>query len=155
MNTHNEFREFLKLLQEQNCEFVLVGGYAVAFHGYIRATQDIDIFFRNTPENVDALRAALDAFGLPTTEDQRQDFSAPGSILRMGVPPARIELLNQISGLTFDEVWNGRVQGSYGDLSVDFISLIDLLRNKREAGRAKDLADVDELGGNQSKEDPS
>lgn len=84
MNTHNEFREFLRLLQEQKCEFVVVGGYAVAFHGYIRATQDIDVFFRNSPENVAALRAALDAFGLPTSEDQRQDFSAPGSILRMG-----------------------------------------------------------------------
>ena len=150
MNIHSDFEEFLRLLNAESTEFVIVGGYAVAFHGYVRATDDLDVFFRNSPDNVAAIRRALEAFGMPTTEENATAFSEPENIIRMGIAPFRIEMMNSISGLTFDDVWAHRVAGTFGEVPVTFISLDDLLKNKREASRPKDLSDVDELGGNRS-----
>jgi hypothetical protein len=148
MNIHIDFEEFLKFLKEENAEFAIIGGYAVAFHGYVRATNDMDLFFRATGKNIARIRNALKKFGLPTTAKQAKEFTEPGSIIRMGIPPVRIEMINNISGLTFDEVWKNRVPGEYGTVAVDYISLEDLLKNKKASGRPKDLADFDELGGN-------
>ena len=148
MNIHKDFEEFLQFLKEEKVDFVIVGGYAVAFHGYVRATQDIDLFFKNTQKNIRRINKALLRFGISTTKDQINEFQDPGSIIRIGIPPTRIEMINSISGLTFDEVWKRRVEGKYGNVPVNYISFSDLLKNKREIGRPKDLADVDELGGN-------
>ncbi|NOZ23635.1 MAG: hypothetical protein GXP25_21375 [Planctomycetes bacterium] len=148
MNTHPDFEEFLRLLKDEGVAYVIVGGYAVAFHGYVRSTHDMDVFFRATDENVARLRRALSIFGIETSDEQGKDFMDPGSILRVGVPPVRLEMINTISGLTFDEVWSRRIDGVYGDVGVYYISLPDLLKNKKAAGRPKDLADFDELGGN-------
>jgi len=150
MNIHKDFEEFLRLLREGNVEFVIVGGYAVAFHGYLRATNDMDLFFRNTEDNIRHLCRALDQFGFSTAESSVEEFAAPGVIIRIGMPPVRLELINAISGLTFDEVWERRVEDVYGDAPVNYISLRDLLANKKAAGRPKDLADFDELGGNRN-----
>lgn len=147
MNIHSDFEEFLKLLAARHVEFVLIGGYAVAFYGYVRATYDMDVLFRNTPENVTRVCEALEAFGIPRRSLDPAVFAEPGSILRLGVPPTRIELLNRISGVDFDAVWKRRVAGNYGAVPVQFISRRDLIINKKAAGRPKDLADVDELGG--------
>jgi hypothetical protein len=136
------------LLGEEAVEFVLVGGYAVAFYGYLRATNDMDVFFRGTEENIRRLCRALDKFGFSTAESAIAEFAEPGIIIRIGVPPIRLEMINTISGLTFGEVWDRRVHDTYGDTPVDFIALRDLLTNKKAAGRPKDLADFDELGGN-------
>jgi len=148
MNIHKDFEEFLRLLGEESVEAVIVGGYAVAYYGYLRATNDLDVFFRATEENIRKLRRALERFGFPTDEAVVKEFAEPGMIVRMGVPPVRLELINAISGLDFDDVWEQRVRDSYGDTPVSFISLRDLLANKKAAGRPKDLADFDELGGN-------
>ncbi len=150
MNIHNEFEEFLRLLNEENVEFVIVGGYAVAFHGYARATNDIDLFFRNTGENIRKLCRALNRFDIPTGESSVRDFAEPGIIIRIGMPPTRIELINTISGLTFDEVWTRRTTALYGNTAVSYISFQDLLVNKKASGRPKDIADFDELGGNRT-----
>jgi predicted nucleotidyltransferase len=148
MNIHCDFEEFLRLLKDQNVDFVIVGGYAVAFHGYIRATNDMDLFFRATSGNISRIRSALRQFGMDTTDDQVQEFFDPGSIIRMGFPPVRLEMINTISGLSFDHVWENRIKGKYGSVSVCYISLPDLLINKKASARPKDLADFDELGGN-------
>jgi hypothetical protein len=148
VHIHEDFEEFLRLLGEEKAEFVVVGGYAVAFHGYVRHTDDMDLFFRNSPENIDRIRSALRRFGLPTTEQQASDFADPGSIIRLGIAPVRIEMINNITGLSFEEVWDRRVHGEYGETPVQFISRGDLLANKKASARAKDLADIDELGGN-------
>jgi predicted nucleotidyltransferase len=146
---HADFEEFLRLLTEVGVEFVIVGGYAVAFHGYVRATNDLDLFFSASDDNIRRIREALKHFGLPTSEEQVAEFQDPGSIIRMGLPPVRIEMINTISGLGWSEVWQRRVAGKYGHVLVSYISLPDLVQNKRIAGRPKDLADVDELtGGN-------
>jgi hypothetical protein len=148
MNIHEDFEEFLRLLNEESVEFVIVGGYAVAFHGYVRATQDIDLFYRNTKRNLQRIRKALYRFGIPTSYEQLIEFKESGSIIRMGFPPVQIELINAISGLTFTVVWKNRVAGYYGKVPVSFISLNDLLINKQVSARPKDVADYDELGGN-------
>lgn len=148
MNIHNDFEEFLRLLNAERAEFIIVGGYAVAFHGYARATDDLDLFFRNTRENIESIRRALQQFGLPTNEQQATEFADPGNIIRMGIAPIRIEMMNSISGLSFEEAWQHRIPGTYGETPVSYLSLANLLQNKRASARPKDLADVDELGGN-------
>lgn len=150
MNIQEDFEEFLKLLVREKAEFVIVGGYAVAFHGYVRATQDLDIFFRNSDENIRKILSALKNFGLPPDESVLNALHDPGSIIRMGIPPVRIEMINMISGLSFDEVWKKRITGNYGVVAVSYISYKDLLTNKKASGRLKDLADFDELGGNKA-----
>ena len=103
MNIHSDFEEFLRLSGEQNTEFLIIGGHAVAFHGYLRATDDLDVFFRNTPENIVRIRLSLELFGMPTTDENAADFSESGHIIRMGIAPFRIEMMNSISGLSFEE----------------------------------------------------
>jgi hypothetical protein len=147
MNIHDDFEEFLRLLTERNVEYVVVGGYAVAFHGYVRHTKDLDILFRNDPANIANLRRALTDFGFPPESLERVAFSEQGKIIRMGVRPVMIELINVISGLSFDEVWKRRVEGQFGDRTVHYISKRDLLTNKKAAGRPQDIADYEELRG--------
>lgn len=130
--------------------FLIIGGYAVAFHGYVRATNDMDLFFQNRKDSILKVARALDRFGIPTTEADLQRFSEPGSIIRMGVPPVRLEMLNDISGVGFEEAWEHRIKGKYGDTEVWYLSRSDLLKNKRASGRPKDLVDYDELGGNRN-----
>jgi hypothetical protein len=131
MNIHIDFEEFLKFLKEENAEFIIIGGYAVAFHGYVRATNDMDLFFRATDENIVRIRKALKKFGLQTTAKQAKEFAEPGSIIRMGIPPVRLEMINNISGLTFEEVWKHRVSGEYGTVEVNYIGLEPCSRTKR------------------------
>jgi hypothetical protein len=142
--TPDDLLEFLRLLQGNHVDFVLVGGYAVAFHGYIRSTQDLDILYRNTPGNRQGITQALLDFGFPKQVISDDLFQA-GSILRMGLPPSRIEMLNEVSGVSVDEIWQHRVLGDFEGLKVHFISLDDLRKNKKAAGRAKDLLDLAEL----------
>jgi hypothetical protein len=147
MHIHADFEDFLKFLNGEQVRFVIVGGYAVAFHGYARATSDMDLFFEATAKNIKGIRRALRRFGIPTTDQQVREFTDPEAIIRMGVPPVRLELINSISGISFKDVWRHKVQGTYGETPVFYMSLPDLLKNKKASGRPKDLADFDELGG--------
>jgi predicted nucleotidyltransferase len=145
MIIQDDLKDLFRLLNEKNVEYVIVGGYAVAFHGYIRATKDIDILFHSTPENITRLMAALSGFGISATSMDKSVFSKPGQILRIGSPPLMVELINNVSGVTFQEIWNRRVQGNYGEVIVPFISKSDLLITKKTAGRPQDIRDVEEL----------
>ncbi len=144
MKHPSQFHEFLKLLASNGVDFTLIGGYAVAFHGFIRYTADIDILYRRTPENMENLKKTLMDFGFPISSLPDSLFE-PGQIIRIGVPPVRIELLNEISGVSPEEVWNHRVPGMYEKVKVHFIGLDELIRNKKAAGRPKDLQDLNEL----------
>jgi hypothetical protein len=145
MNIHPDFEELLRLLEKHRIEYMIVGGYAVAFHGYPRFTKDIDVFFRLTGENALRLRDALVAFGFREEDLPIEAFSTAGNVLTFGVAPTRIDLINEIDGVTYDEARPNVVRGRYGDVEVTFIGLADLVKNKKATPRAKDKGDVEEL----------
>lgn len=145
LHVPGDFREFLKLLGSHKIEYLLVGGYAVSLHGYVRTTGDLDIWVRVGPENAARLKAALVEFGFSGPDVREELFLDPDSIIRMGVPPVRIEILTRISGLDFDEAYSRRQVRTMENVTFNLISLEDLKTNKRAAGRHKDLDDIDNL----------
>jgi len=145
MNTHPDFEELFRLLEEHHVDYMIVGGYAVAFHGYPRFTKDIDIFFESAPENIARLRASLIAFGFEAEDLPESAFRAEGSILTFGVAPTRVDLLNSIDGVQYAEAKPNAVRGAYGSIDVAFIGREDLIRNKRATPRDQDKIDAAEL----------
>lgn len=137
-----DFSEFLRLLSAHSVEYLLVGGYAVGAHGFPRYTGDLNIFYGLGEENTTRLAAALTEFALPV---EAPELNRPNVIIRMGVKPMMLELMNEISGVTFEQAWRNRVTWKLGGLDVPLISLADLRANRRAAGRHKDLADLEEL----------
>ena len=138
-------REFIESLHSNGVDYLIVGGHAVAFHGYPRFTGDLDIWVRADPENAERLARVFAAFGFAETAALTAIFSEPGSMLQLGLPPNRIDVLSRISGIEFAEAWVGRITANLDGLSVTLIGAEELLRNKRASGRPKDLADVDEI----------
>ncbi len=145
MKVSADFKDILKLLIAHNVEFLLIGGYAVGYHGYPRPTGDLDIWIRLSDENARRTAQALQDFGYATVDQTLPYLKDAGKILRMGVPPFRLELSTTIDGVDFAACYENRQTLSVDDVPVPVISLNDLLINKRAAGRPKDLADVDEL----------
>ena len=140
-----DLREFIILLNSHDVEYVVVGGHAVAFHGHPRFTGDIDFLIRTTPENVSRVLAVLNAFGFGNLGIVEQDLLDRGRILQLGQPPNRIDVLTSISGVDFDSAWEKRVQTLMDDQPVALLGWDELIRNKRAAGRQKDLADLEKL----------
>lgn len=140
-----EFSEFLKLLNSHQVKHLLIGGYALAAHGYVRATNDLDIWVGTDRANAERTGGALREFGYPVGEDVIEALRTANRILRMGVPPLRIELLTSISGVEFEDCYSRRILIEVDGLLVPTIALDDLKQNKRSSGRLKDLADVQEL----------
>ena len=141
----DDFREFLRLFGAQRVEYLLIGGYAVALHGYPRATVDLDIWVRVEPDNAARIVAALRDFGFDSPLLAERLFLLADQIVRFGVPPFRIELLTSIAGVDFDACRTRAVLMEIDGLTVPVISLDDLKINKRAAGRHKDLADLEHL----------
>lgn len=150
MNLAPDFNAFFASLTANDVEFVVVGAYALAFHGAPRFTGDLDVLVRPTAENAGRLLAALEQFGFPALQLRPEELIAPDTLIQMGVEPIQIHVMTTISGVSWNEVWSGRVSGRAGDHDVSFIGRQEFLRNKRAAGRAKDLADIDALGGDQN-----
>ena len=140
-----DFEELFACLRHRNVKALVVGGYAVAFHGQPRFTKDIDVFVEPSPENAGRLVAALTDFGFGGLGLSVDDFATPGKIVQLGVAPNRVDLLTTIDGVTFEEAWSGRVSGHYGKAVVDYIGLAELIRNKRASGRPQDLLDIEGL----------
>lgn len=140
-----DFKDFLKLLSQHRVEYLLIGGYAVAFHGYVRYTGDMDIFVGFSRDNAERLRNVLVDFGFPESEISVDLFLEHGRIIRMGVPPMRLEILNKISGVTFEECYERRLSQNIDGVVINFIHLDDLKRNKAASGRTKDLNDLEHL----------
>lgn len=145
MKLQKDLREFIELLISRGVDFIIIGGHAVAFHGHPRFTGDIDFLVRSTPENAERIMATLKAFGFGEVDLSSQDFIRPGSVVQLGRPPNRIDLLTSISGVDFEEAWEGRIAGYLDGLAVFFLGLDALLKNKQASGRDKDLADVKKL----------
>ena len=140
-----DFKEFLKLLNSKEVEYLVIGGYAVGYYGYVRATADMDIWIAPTRVNAAKAVSVIRDFGFDTPELSVELLLTPGNVIRMGVPPFRIELLTTPSGVQFDECYRERVVDKLGDVPVPFISLKHLKINKQAAGRRKDLLDLDNL----------
>ena len=140
-----DFKEFLRLLNANRVDYLLVGGYAVGLHGYPRATVDLDIWVRASPENADRVLDALREFGFAVPELKAALFIDPSSVVRFGVPPFRIEVMTSIDGVRYEPCRVRAVEFDMDGVPVPVISLEDLKTNKRAAGRHKDLADLDNL----------
>lgn len=143
---HNQdWREWLESLNASGAEFVVVGGIALAHHGVVRYTGDIDVLVHATPENAQRVLHALKAFGFGSVQLTTADLCTPDRVVQLGFPPGRIDILTSIDGLAWDEVSAGAVHGDYAGVPVRFISREHLVRNKRASARPQDLADVDRL----------
>ena len=140
-----DFKEFFRWLNHHEVEYLLVGGYAVGYHGYPRATMDIDVWIAPTPENAQKVVAALEDFGFGSDVLVPKLFLQQDKIFRMGLPPMRIEILTSISGVDFPEVYEKRIEDELDGIPVKLINLHYLKLNKKAAARAKDLADLEEL----------
>lgn len=140
-----DFKEFLRLLNANHVDYLLVGAYAVGLHGYPRATVDLDVWVNPTPGNAPHVIAALREFGFDTPTIEPQLFINPRSIVRFGVPPFRIEIMTAIDGVTYSECWSNRETFDMDGVAVPVISLADLKTNKLAAGRHKDLNDLENL----------
>jgi hypothetical protein len=137
-----DFKEMLSCLKDEAVDFISVGAYALAVHGFPRATGEIDIWVRNSSENAQKIIRAPTKFGAPISRLSEEDFTAPDMIVQLGVEPCRIDLLTSIDGVGFDEAWQNKVGITIDDLKIDVLSKEDLLRNKRASGRDKDQGDI-------------
>lgn len=146
---NEDFRDMILALCDAGAEFLVVGAYAVSFHGHPRATGDIDLWVRPTQANAQRVFAALQSFGAPVRSlgISPDDLCRPEMVCQFGQPPRRIDLLTSISGVDFDHAWMHRVVQPWRGRDVAFLGLDQLLANKRASGRAKDLEDVRRLGG--------
>ena len=145
MTIHPDFRQLFQLLENHHVDYMVIGGYAVAFHGYPRFTQGIDLFFEASPANVTRLRQALVDFGFAEQDLPEEAFTSKGNVLTFGVAPTRVDLLNEIDGVTFEEAKADTVRGAYGDVRINFIGREDLVKNKIATRRDQDKVDARHL----------
>jgi hypothetical protein len=141
----DDFKEFLKLLNSHQVEYLLIGGYAVGYYGYPRATGDMDIWIALGPQNAQRLLQVLNDFGFGASVVTEETFLAENKIIRMGNPPFRIEILTGISGVDFAACYSQRMADVIDGIPVNLINLEHLKQNKRASGRYKDLDDLDNL----------
>jgi phage replication-related protein YjqB (UPF0714/DUF867 family) len=142
---HPDFKEFLRLLNENSVSYLLIGGYAVGYHGYPRATNDMDIWIAVHRDNANKLVAALRKFGFDLPGLTPELFLQNNKIIRLGNPPIRLEISTGISGVGFEECFESRIVDTLDGVEVNIIDLIHLKTNKKAAGRLKDLADLENL----------
>jgi hypothetical protein len=142
---NQDFVDLLRSFAAADVHFLIVGAYALAHHGRPRATGDLDVWVEAIPDNASRVIEALRSFGAPLSGVTASDFSRPGIVFQIGVPPGRIDILTELTGLTFAEAWPDRASGRFGDLTVDFLGRDGFIRNKRATGRTRDLADIEGL----------
>ena len=142
---NQDFIDLLNACAAADVRFLVVGAYALAIHGRPRATGDLDLWVEPSPDNARRIMKALAAFGAPLAQVSERDFETPGVVYQIGVAPGRVDILTNLSGLTFDEAWAGRVRHPFGGVEVDFIGRDAFVKNKRATGRPRDLADIDGL----------
>lgn len=146
MEIQQDFKDLLKCFSEHGVEFIIVGGYALAFHGAPRFTGDLDLFIHPTPANAQRVMRALDQFGFSFPNLSEDDFSVPGRVVQLGVPPIRIDLITSISGVAWEDADAHKEAAQYGDVPVFYLGKGEFIRNKAATGRKKDLADIEALG---------
>ncbi len=146
MKIQPDFKKLFALLNAHNVNYVIVGAYALAFHGAPRFTGDIDILVKPNPENAESILAALKEFGFGSLNLNKSDFQQPDKVIQLGVPPVRVDLLTSLTDVPWQQAYSGRVEGTYDDVPVYFLGRKEFLANKKALGRKKDLADIEALG---------
>lgn len=144
MNPH--FAEILRAFRDEGVEHLVIGAHALAVHGHVRATLDIDLWVRPTRENALRTWRALERFRAPLSKMKLDDFAEPEVLYQIGMPPSRIDIMTSVTGLDFDAAWPNRVMARFGDVEAPVLGLDDMRTAKQAAGRLKDLADLEELG---------
>lgn len=145
MQTNSDFRDLFVELNAADAEYLVVGAHALAAHGHVRATKDLDVWIRADPENAARVHRALAAFGAPLHGLAVEDLAGPDLIFQIGIPPVRIDVITSIDGVEFEAAWRERMVSAYGDQTVSVLSRRHLIENKRASGRLQDLADVEFL----------
>ena len=146
MEVQQDFKELLALLNKHEVEYLIVGAYALAFHGVPRFTGDLDVLVEPVPSNATKLMQALDEFGFGSTGLTAADFEQEGQVIQLGFPPVRIDILTSITGVSWDEARSSSVEGLLGNVTVRYIGKEAFVTNKRALGRKKDLADLEAVG---------
>jgi hypothetical protein len=143
-----DFRDLVDALSSNGVRFLVVGAHALAAHGVPRVTGDLDVWVEPSPENARRVLRGLAAFGAPleTLNLNESDFTTPDRVVQLGLPPFRVDVMTSISGVTFEEAWEGRLTGMLFEVPVSFLGREAFIRNKRASGRPKDLADIRALG---------
>ncbi len=142
---NQDFKEFIQSLNDNQVRYLVIGGYAVALHGHPRYTKDLDVWIEMTPENAAKMVKALEQFGFSSLGLKAEDFLVPDQIIQLGYPPNRIDLLSTLAGVDFESCYAARVQVEMDKITVNFIDLENLKKNKKAAGRHQDLADLENL----------
>jgi len=140
-----DFRELLTLLNKNKVRYLVAGGYAVNFYGYIRNTGDIDIWIDNSDENAELVIKTLLEFGFTFSNLEKEDFIQPGGFIQLGYPPYRVDIITSVDGLTFSEAYENKKVETVDEIKINWISLEDLKKNKKASGRYKDLDDLEKL----------
>lgn len=147
MPLNRDFRDLFAALNAAGARYLLVGGYAVAFHAEPRFTKDLDVWTEPSPGNASCVLDALRRFGAPLQDLTVVDLERPGTVFQIGIPPNRIDIVTAIDGVDFSEAWPERAETTYGDQPVPVIGKRQLVKNKRAAGRPQDLLDLKVLEG--------
>lgn len=146
MEVQQDFKDLLELFNKHKIDYIVVGGYALGFHGAPRYTGDLDIFVRPGADNAARIIQVLDEFGFGSVGLTAADFEKEGKVVQLGFPPVRVDIITSITGVTWEQARLGRVEGPFGDIVVYFIGRPEFVANKRALGRKKDLADLEAVG---------
>ncbi|WP_235833024.1 DUF6036 family nucleotidyltransferase [Arcticibacter tournemirensis] len=147
-----DFVDFINLLNRHKVEYMVVGAHALAFHGRPRHTGDLDIWIKPSIFNAEKMINVIDDFGFSSLGLVKEDFLKDNYVTQLGYPPLRIDILNSISGVDFDEAYKNRINGEIDDLNISFINIDDFIKNKQATGREKDLGDINALKKKNSKD---
>jgi hypothetical protein len=146
MKVQRDFKELPALLNEHKVEYVIVGGYALAFHGAPRYTGDMDILVKSDERNAKRILAALNDFGFGNLQITTGDFEKPDMVVQLGVTPVRVDILTSLTGVSWEQIYSNKIEGKYGDVQVNYIGRKQFIVNKRATARKRDLADLEALG---------
>ena len=148
MEIQKDFKELLELLNSHKVEYLIVGGYALAYYGHPRFTGDMDIFVKAEPENARKIILALGEFGFGELDISEDDLICPGNVIQLGYPPVRIDFVTSISGVSWEQANSNKIIDEYGGVTTFIIGKKEFIRNKKALGRHQDLADIETLGEN-------
>ena len=146
MEVQKDFRDLLALFSKHKVDFIIVGAYALGFHGVPRYTGDLDVLVRPDTTNGDNIMAALNEFGFGGVGLSPSDFEKEGKVVQLGFPPIRVDILTSITGVSWQQAESGSAAGRFGDLMVKYLGRLEFVTNKRALGRKKDIADLEAIG---------